>query len=603
MAANAGQQFVLAGGQSVRAMMEEEFEKEVAAVASRTYFWWAVGGIGLVLLGFLMGLLFFTLKDRTSSNQQLLEEIMTTQAIQETAVALNTPTPVLITATAAPGITQPSQEPILITVVAPPTDTPTPIAKPAFDVGERESAPEPALQSDNYAVDEDTNLTMLPQHGLLANDSHVRTVEEVTQPVHGTVTANSDGSFSYLPNPDFYGEDFFTYEACSAAGSCAVASVFLTVRPINDPPVAEDDRLTVAEDDEMRDITTLLLANDLDEENNRVSIANVETSNPERVLFSANLGTVAYDPGDAFISLAVGETAVDSFQYGLTDGRDISNTATVTITIQGKNGPPIAQNDAFTVNANAVSNALTSNMLSNDSDPDTADKPLLKIHTISNNAAGGSASLLNGTVTYNPGGAYDFLAADETAVDTFAYTIIDPAGAVSSPATVEMTIRGVNEPPALTVSNLTNPVVFSSTLTSVANIATQVSLSDVDNETMSAMVIRFGGSSPRPDGQAEYVQLTFQNQIITSTSNIISLSSAPLPISTYVAALQTAQYVNNRSTPTAGCRLIEFQVFDADSGASLVRAVTVQVDNFVCPPQPETAVSQPIAALPRRTVW
>lgn len=583
--------------------MEEELEKEVVAVASRTYFWWALGGIGLMLLGFLIGLLFFTLQDRTSSNQQLLEEIITAQAIRETAVALITPTPVLITATADPGITRPTQEPILITVVAPPTDTPTPISKTAVAVGGREPAPEPVLQDDHYAVDEDTNLTVLPQDGLLANDSHVRTVAEVTQPVHGTVTANSDGSFSYLPDPDFYGEDFFTYEACSAAGSCAVASVYLTVRPINDPPVAEDDRLTVAEDDEMRDITTLLLANDRDEENNRISIVDVETNNPERVLFSANLGTVAYDPGDAFISLAVGETAVDSFQYWLTDGRDISNAATVTITIQGKNNPPIAQNDSFTVNANTPSNALTSSMLSNDSDPDTTDQPLLKIHTISNNAAVGSASLLNGAVIYNPGGAYDFLADGEMAVDTFTYTIIDPAGAVSSPATVEMTIRGVNEPPVLTVSNLANPVVFSATLASAVNIATQVSLTDVDNDTMSAMVIRFGGGSPRPDGQDEYVQLTFQNQIVTSTSNTISLSSAPLPISTYIAALQTTQYVNNRAAPTAGCRLIEFQVFDADSGASLVRAVTVQVADVVCPPQPETAVSHPIAALSRRTVW
>jgi hypothetical protein len=73
--------------------------------------------------------------------------------------------------------------------------------------------------------------------GVLANDSHLNagqpgielTVQVVTEPTHGEVKLNPDGSFDYTPAPGFEGTDSFLYTASdgrlSAAGPRPVSIV------------------------------------------------------------------------------------------------------------------------------------------------------------------------------------------------------------------------------------------------------------------------------------------------------------------------------------------------------------------------------------------
>jgi VCBS repeat-containing protein len=67
----------------------------------------------------------------------------------------------------------------------------------------------------------------------------------VTGPSHGSLTLNADGSFTYTPDQDFNGTDTFIYQASDGTNPSNVATVTITVNPINDAPVATDDAYSV----------------------------------------------------------------------------------------------------------------------------------------------------------------------------------------------------------------------------------------------------------------------------------------------------------------------------------------------------------------------
>lgn len=67
--------------------------------------------------------------------------------------------------------------------------------------------------NDAYTVRHDHAL-VVASPGVLANDSGIgRTAAKLTNPAHGTVVMNTNGSFTYQPNARYVGSDAFTYEA------------------------------------------------------------------------------------------------------------------------------------------------------------------------------------------------------------------------------------------------------------------------------------------------------------------------------------------------------------------------------------------------------
>ncbi|MFP6874821.1 MAG: Ig-like domain-containing protein [Verrucomicrobiales bacterium] len=80
---------------------------------------------------------------------------------------------------------------------------------------------EPVANPDEYDTLEDDVLEVGAEFGLLFNDvsdgGQIAAVEE-SSPEHGTLELNSDGSFIYIPDPDFNGEDSFTYSVQSIPG-------------------------------------------------------------------------------------------------------------------------------------------------------------------------------------------------------------------------------------------------------------------------------------------------------------------------------------------------------------------------------------------------
>src|SRR5262249_53333314 len=95
----------------------------------------------------------------------------------------------------------------------------------------------PVAADDRYGVDEDGALVVAAA-GVLGNDGDVDgdplTAQLVAGPAHGTLALNADGSFTYVPNPNFNGTDSFRYQANDGRLDSDVAAVTITVRPVND---------------------------------------------------------------------------------------------------------------------------------------------------------------------------------------------------------------------------------------------------------------------------------------------------------------------------------------------------------------------------------
>ncbi|MGB5771398.1 MAG: Ig-like domain-containing protein, partial [Crocosphaera sp.] len=97
---------------------------------------------------------------------------------------------------------------------------------------------------DNYSATEDETLIIPASLGLLNNDISpslgtisVYEPELITTTLNGTITVNADGSFDYTPNPNFAGQDSFSYRVYDGVNVSSSATVTLTVANIdNDAP-------------------------------------------------------------------------------------------------------------------------------------------------------------------------------------------------------------------------------------------------------------------------------------------------------------------------------------------------------------------------------
>ncbi len=94
----------------------------------------------------------------------------------------------------------------------------------------------PVARDDAFATDEDTPVVF----EVRSNDSDVETgvltPSIVRGPQNGRLAIRDDGSFGYTPNADFNGADSFTYEVSDGALRSNLATVTLSVRPVNDAP-------------------------------------------------------------------------------------------------------------------------------------------------------------------------------------------------------------------------------------------------------------------------------------------------------------------------------------------------------------------------------
>ncbi|MGO4128344.1 beta strand repeat-containing protein [Inquilinus sp. YAF38] len=161
------------------------------------------------------------------------------------------------------------------------------------------------------------------------------------------------------------------------------------------------------------------------------------------------------------------------FSQGLETIIDSSGTYTANHAPTAVADTGSAQEDGSAVTLTAAS------LLANDTDPDAGDTKTLV--SVDGTGAVGSVSIVAGNVVYDPGTAFQSLAAGATTTDSFTYTMQDAAG-VQSTATVTMTITGVNDDP--NAGSVADQSTNEDTPLTVAKTLILAGASDVDGGTV-----------------------------------------------------------------------------------------------------------------------
>jgi VCBS repeat-containing protein len=255
---------------------------------------------------------------------------------------------------------------------------------------------------------------------------------------HGTVTMNPDGTYTYTPAANYNGSDVFTYKLCDADGDCSNATVTITINPVDDSPIAENDVNTTNED-------TPVTGNAASNDTPSGDCANTwSLVGPNG---GATHGTVVMNPNGTYTyTPAANYNGSDVFTYQLCDCDGDCSTATVTITVNPVDDAPVAVND---VNSTNEDTPVSGNASTNDTPSgDCANTWSL---------VGANGGALHGTVTMNTNGTYTYTpAANYNGSDVFTYQLCDCDGDCST-ATVTITVNPVDDVPvAVNDVNSTN---------------------------------------------------------------------------------------------------------------------------------------------------
>src|SRR5207244_3022632 len=122
---------------------------------------------------------------------------------------------------------------------------------------------------------EDIQLTVSAP-GVLANDTDADgdtlSAVLVSGPSYDTQTLSPHGSLDYMPALNFNGTDSFTYKASDGQAQSGVATVTITVTPINHAPALHDALpISTPEDIQLTVSAPGVLANDTDADGDALS--------------------------------------------------------------------------------------------------------------------------------------------------------------------------------------------------------------------------------------------------------------------------------------------------------------------------------------------
>lgn len=287
----------------------------------------------------------------------------------------------------------------------------------------------PVQQDDAVSTDEDLAITI----DVLANDSDIEgddlAVSIATNAVHGSLVLNDDNTVTYTPNTDYNGTDSFTYTVSDGNGGTSIATVNLTIDPVNDTPISVVDLITTDED---AAIIINVLANDSDVDGDVLTVTSVAGALNGSVVINVD-NTLIYTPN-------VDYNGSETLSYTIDDGNGGVVTEYVHITINPVNDAPVAQDDVFEgdQDINITGNLLSDNGNGADSDPDG---DIIAVVAQNITTANGAVVIsTNGNFIYTPNAGY-------FGTDSFSYTLEDGQGGVNT-ATANITLIATNRPPS-----------------------------------------------------------------------------------------------------------------------------------------------------------
>jgi hypothetical protein len=316
----------------------------------------------------------------------------------------------------------------------------------------------PIVNNDNSTTNEDTPVNI----SILSNDTDVDNsivpttidlnlsssgIQSSISNTQGVWNVNTLGVLTFTPALNFNGNASITYKVQDDSLAYSnIATVSVTVNPINDAPVATNNSGSTNED---TPITINILTNDYDVDNLLDSSSvdlNLILAGIQNSFSSASASWSVSSTGNLIINPTLNFNGLVSIDYKVKDALGLlSNTATVSINVIAVNDAPVAVNDTLNTNEDL---AVSMNLLINDYDVDnalsstTVDLNVVNpgVQTANVTTAGSWSVNTAGLITYTP-------VANFFGQATLNYTVKDASGLVSNNAQIIVIVNPVNDAP------------------------------------------------------------------------------------------------------------------------------------------------------------
>ena len=370
----------------------------------------------------------------------------------------------------------------------------------------------PVATDDIRTIPQNTSVTIAVRSNDSDPDGDSLSIPTIlTVASHGTTTINPDGTVSYIPTTNYFGSDSFSYIVCDVPRRvpgplCDTAWVYITISPVNLPPVATPVPVVVN-----RGSSTGINISPAASDPNGDPLTYTYIGSPSQGTWTPTgngTGIYSSNPGSPL-------GLVDSFRYVVCDNsvypvNVLCDTSWVYITVidttvVGPNHAPYAGND-FATTTPTVSVWL--NTLANDGDPDSDPTVLSVIRSTS----------VHGTWVSNPDGSTTYIPLPGSMTmpgiyyDTLYYSLCDVTTLLPNPLCdtamqlVTITDTMQNRAPVATDDIRTIPQNTSVT------IAVRSNDSDPDGDSLSIPTIltvaSHGTTVLNPDGTVTYTPNT-----------------------------------------------------------------------------------------------
>ncbi|VAW21566.1 hypothetical protein MNBD_BACTEROID01-742 [hydrothermal vent metagenome] len=216
----------------------------------------------------------------------------------------------------------------------------------------------PVVQNDYLSIYEDNDVTSdVTTAGDYDPDGTPLTTSTVpvVMPSHGSFTIAEDGVFTYTPEPDYYGNEVIVVNVCDAdlpVKSCRYDTVFISVLPVNDPPVVDNEYIATQED--VNFTGDLINGGDYDPDGTLLLAQNIVWYPSHGTLSIGANGEYLYKPAANFYGR---DTAAVSICDNGTPGSECAND-TIYITVSSVNDIPYVANMIANVSLDLYSSMI-----------------------------------------------------------------------------------------------------------------------------------------------------------------------------------------------------------------------------------------------------
>jgi gliding motility-associated-like protein len=300
----------------------------------------------------------------------------------------------------------------------------------------------PIVDNETHVINEDgTASSDLTDAGDFDVDGNlVVNTTPLSGPANGTIIINANGTYTYTPNANFNGNDQVIVQICDDGtplpAICVNDTIFITINPVNDGPVVDNETHVINEDGSASgDLTD---AGDFDVDGNLV-VNTAPLNGPANgtIIINAN-GTYTYTPNANF-------NGNDQVIVQLCDDGTplpaICVNDTIFITINAMNDAPVVDNETHVINEDGAA----SGDLTDVGDFDVDGNLVVNTTPLSGPANGTIIINANGTYTYTPNA--NFNGNDQVIVQLCDDGTPLPAICVND--TIFITINPVNDGPVV----------------------------------------------------------------------------------------------------------------------------------------------------------